>query len=108
MSVTFVNPGEYQSPDIHDLNLVEGDTNQSWGNYVTKNNDAKYAASVIDAHDNLHVVYVSADWHSLKYVKNWGSVEVIKTVEPPLFTNLQLSSYLELRCDEVYGLIAVT
>jgi hypothetical protein len=30
------------------------------------------------------------------------------TLEHSRFTNLQLSSYLELRCDEVYGLIAVT
>ena len=84
ISVTFVNPGTFQSSTVHDLHLIEGDTNQSWGTYVTKNNDAKYAASVIDAQDNIHVIYVAKDNSSLKYMKNWVGIEIITTVQPPL------------------------
>ncbi len=85
ISVTFVNPYYYRETyGTHDLNLIEGDSDQAWGSYVTKSNDATYSASVIDAQDNLHVVYVGADGRSVKYMKNWGDVEVITIVEPPL------------------------
>ena len=82
-TLTFVNPGHKQGSGSSSLNLTEGTFNQSWENYSTKANDAKFSASAYDPQKNLHVTYISTNSQVLKYIQNWEKVSVIASVDAP-------------------------